>query len=61
MMRDVWYVKNVDKNEIEFMSTCEREAYKWKELKSYKMDRLQVGKGIILTDDEAYYFTRGAF
>jgi hypothetical protein len=61
MMRDVWYVKNVPKGDLEFISRDKRECYRWKELKSYCMDQLEVGKGVILTDDEAYFFTTGAF
>jgi hypothetical protein len=61
MMRDVWYVKNKTKNDIEFISCDQRECYKWKLLKSYCQDQFEVGKGVILTDDEAYFFNMGAF
>lgn len=61
MMRDVYYVKNVDKDDLEFISRDARPCYAYKELKAYTMDKLVVGKGVILTDDEAYFFNMGAF
>jgi hypothetical protein len=61
MMRTVYYVKNIDKDTLEFISTDERECYKWKMLKMYSMDRREVGEGVILTGDEAFYFKMGAF
>lgn len=61
MMRDVYYVLNVTKNDLEFITTDQRKAYEYKALKSYSMDRYEVGKGIVLTGDLAYYFSMGAF
>ncbi len=60
-MRDIYFVRDADKDSLEFISTDKRACYAWKELKCYLYNKLEVGKGIILTDDEAYYFTAGAF